>query len=370
MNSRKTDSLPAAESAEVLRRLAPPEAAFALLMRTALCVTLLFGVSVNAEEPPLCEAASAQFKSGDVSGAQSALWDCVKSGEGNETHAVYLAETYRELRNYDSGLTRVDALLEEHADNIDLLCIAAYLRYRRNEPKESMLLVSKAYRLAPENWRVHQLFALNYISFNMLEGAKLSLLKAIDLNPRNAELHYQLARLYFTLGSYVESIAASKQALSIFPDYAEVYHNLALSYEGNGNVDLAIANFEKAIELDRKHGRKDESPLIDFAVYQRMQGSPDASLPLLREALAINPRSPKANYQMGELLRDMKRYEESGKYLELAVSLDPCNARALYGLAMITRLLEDSDRSEALLKRFKEVDAGGHCDAAASRPNY
>jgi tetratricopeptide (TPR) repeat protein len=347
-------------------------------MRVALCIVLLSGLPLSAEESPVCEAASVQFKSGDVSGAQNALWDCVKSRLGDETHALYLAETYRELRNYDSGLTRVDALLKERPDNIDLLCLAAYLRYRRNEPKESMLLVSKAYKIAPENWRIHQLFALNYISFNMLEAAKLSLLKAIDLNPRNAELRYQLARLYFTLGSYVESIAASKEALAIFPDYPEVYHNLALSYEGNGNVDLATANFEKAIELDRKYGRKDESPLIDFAVYQRMQGSPEAGLPLLQEALAINPRSPKANYEMGELLRDMKRYEESKKYLELTVSLDPCNARALYGLAMITSLLGHSDRSDALLKRFKEVDArtknpavaGDHCDAATSGVSY
>ncbi len=347
-------------------------------MRIALCIILLSGLPLDAEESPSCEAASVQFKSGDVSGAQNALWDCVKSGVGNETHALYLAETYRELRDYDSGLTRTDALLKEHPDNVDLLCLAAYLHYRRNEPKQSMLLVSKAYRIAPGNWRVHQLFALNYISFNMLEAAKLSLMKAIGLNPGNAELYYQLARLYFTLGSYVESITASKQALSIFPGYPEVYHNLALSYEGNGNVDLAIINFEKAIELDRKYGRKDETPLIDFAVYQRMQGSPEASLPLLQEALAINPRSPKANYQMGELLRDMKRYEESKKYLELAVSLDPCNPKALYGLAMITNLLGDSDRFEALLKRFKEVDAriknpqgpGEHCDAATSGATY
>ena len=347
-------------------------------MRIALCIVLLSGLPLNAEEPPSCEAASVQFKSGDVSGAQNALWNCIQSGQGDETHAIYLAETYRALRNYDSGLTRIDALLKERPDNVDLLCLAAYLRYRRNEPGKSMLLVSKAYRIAPGNWRVHQLFGLNYISFNMLEPAKLSLLKAIGLNPGNAELRYQLARLYFTLGSYVESIATSKQALAIFPDYPEVYHNLALSYEGNGNVDLAIASFEKAIGLDRKYGRKDEMPLIDFAVYRRMQGSPEASLLLLQEALAINPRSAKANYQMGELLRDMKRYEESKKYLELAVLLDPCNARALYGLAMITSLLGDSDRSETLLQRFKEVDAhsrnptgaGDHCDAATSGASY
>jgi tetratricopeptide (TPR) repeat protein len=191
----------------------------------------------------------------------------------------------------------------------------------------------------------------------MMEAAKLSLLKAIDLHPQTAELHYQLARLYFTLGSYVESIKASKKALAIFPDYPEVYHNLALSYEGSGDVELAISNFEKAIELNRKYRRRDEWPLIDFAVYQRMRGAPEASFPLLQEALVVNPRSPKANYEMGELLRDMKRYPEARKYLELAVSLDPCNARALYGLAIVTRFLGDTNESDSVLARFKQVNA-------------
>jgi tetratricopeptide (TPR) repeat protein len=77
---------------------------------------------------------------------------------------------------------------------------------------------------------------------------------------------------------------------------------------------------------------------------------------LLEEALKINPQSPKANYEMGELLRDMRRYPEAAKYLEVAVELDPCNARAIYGLAILTRQLGEVARSTALFKQFREVD--------------
>lgn len=332
--------------------------------------------SLNADGPAACETGLAQVRRGDFAGGQASLWECVESGSGNATHAFYLALTYRPLKNYQSGLTRTYEDLKKLPDNVDLLYIAAYLHYRRNDTKNSMILASKAYAIAPKDWRIQQLFALNYISFNMFEAAKISLRQAIALKPDNAELYYQLARLYFTLGSFVDSIEISKKALAIFPDYPEVYHNLALSYEGNGNVELAIANFEKTVELNRKYNRQDEWPLIDFAVYQRMCGKPEASIPLLEEALKINPRSPKANYEMGELLRDMKRYEEAKKYLETAIKLDPCNARAIYGLAILTRRLGDTARSAALFKRFKEVDqeskdpanAGKACRAAAGAP--
>jgi tetratricopeptide (TPR) repeat protein len=336
-------------------------------MRIAVCfIAGLAGVALNAQElPGSCDAGLTSFRNHDVSKAQEALWDCVRSGRGANLHAEYLAQTYRELKNYESGLAAAEPELKTHPDNVDLLYLAAYLRYRRNETKDSMILVSKAYRLAPKDWRLHQLFALNYISFAMLEPAKLSLLQAIQLNSTNAELHYQLARLYFNLGSYVESIKESQQALSIFPDYPEAHHNLALSYQGSGNTELAVSSFEKAVALNTRLRRKDEAPLIDFAVYRRLLGSPEASLPLLREALEINPRSAKANYEMGELLRDLKRYEEAGKYLELAVTLDPCDPRALYSLAMVSRLLGNAGQSIAMLERFKKANARGKNTAGA-----
>ena len=325
-------------------------------MRAALLILLLMSPFLNAQEPASCTTGLAHFQSGDYAAAQDLLWQCIESRAGNENDAFYLAQTYRPLKNYASGLTRADRLLTELPDNVDLLYIAAYLHYRQNETKDSMLLTSRAYNLAPRDWRIQQLFALNYISFNMLEAARLSLQQAIALKPDNAELQYQLARLYFTQGNYVASIEASKKALAIFPDYAEVYHNLALCYEGNGNVELAVQSFQKAIELDQKYNKRDEWPLVDFADYQRMLGHPEESVKLLGEALEINPDSPKANYQMGELLSDQHKYADARKYLEVALKLDPCNAPTIYGLAIVMRRLGDAAQSKVYFDRFKEVD--------------
>lgn len=338
------------------------------MTKIVIRVVVLVGVGLQGQVQNPCERSLVDFNAGRLPDSQGALWECVESGRGNETHVLYLAQTYRGLKNYDSGLVKTDAALKLRPDSVDLLYLASYLRYRRNETKDSMALASRAYRIAPDDWRIHQVFALNYISFNMLEEAKLSLLRALEGKPDNAELHYQLARLHFTQGAFVHSIKASKKALEIFPDYLEAHHNLALSYEGNGDVDLAVGSFQKAIDLNRKYKRQDELPLIDFAVYQRMRGMPEAALPLLEEALLINPRSSKANYEIGELLRDIKRYPEARKYLEVAHQLDQCNARAIYGLAMVTRILGDTPRAMALLKRFKEVDAqtkvGKNCSAS------
>ena len=319
-------------------------------------LALLIAPLLHAQESASCDNGLALFQTGDFAAAQDLLWKCIESRAGNENDAFYLALTYRPLQNYASGLARVNRMLKEMPDNVDLLYIAAYLHYRQNETKDSMILTSKAYRLAPKDWRIQQLFALNYISFNMLEAAKLSLQEAIALKPDNAELEYQLARLYFTQGNYVASIETSKKALAIIPDYPEVYHNLALSYEGSGNVELALQSFQKAIELGQKYKRRDELPLIDFADYERMLGHPEASVTLLNEALNINPDSQKANYEVGELLADMHKYDEAKKYLEIALKLEPCNAATIYGLAIVTRRLGDAARSQIYFEQFRQVN--------------
>src|SRR5690348_14101140 len=123
-------------------------------MRVSVCCIIVFvGGLMKAQEPAgACDAGLASFKRRDLHRAQTLLWDCMSSGLGGSVHAVTLSQTYRELKNYDSGLTRVEAELEAHPDNVDALYLAAYLRYRRNETKESMIVVSKAYRLAPKDW--------------------------------------------------------------------------------------------------------------------------------------------------------------------------------------------------------------------------
>jgi Tfp pilus assembly protein PilF len=259
------------------------------------------------------------------------------------------------LKNYDAGLSRTDAAMKRSPEDVDLLYLAAYLRYRRNETKDSMVLLSKAYRLAPKDWRLHQLFALNYISFDMLEAAKLSLFQAIALNPNNSELYYQLGRLYFTLNRFDDSMQAMKSALAILPDYPEVYDSLGLTYEALQDEKQAAENFAKAIELDRKRGIKDEWPLINYGTFLLRRELPQESLAFLAQALQFRPLSTKANYQMGRALRALRRNDEAEKYFEKAIQLDPSYSSAYYQLATLIRNRGDRDRATVLFAQFKAL---------------
>jgi len=325
-------------------------------MRSALLLFVL-AASLKAQAPPVCQTGLDEVKRGDYTGAQTSLWSCLDSGLGSPDHTFYLTLTYRELKNYDSGLTEADSALKQSPDNVEMLYLAAFLHYRKGESKDSMLLLSKAYKLAPRDWRIHQLFALNYITFKMNEAVEAELKTAIALNPTNAELDYQLGRLYFTLNWYDKSIEAMRRALALVPEYPEVYDSLGLTYEAMQDEKQAAENFAKAVELDRKHGIKDEWPLINYAkLLMFYDQSPQASLPLLTQALEINPRSPEANYQMGRVLRALHRNDEAEKYFEKTIEADPSFKYAYYQLGTLAQKRGDSSRAAFFLGRFKALN--------------
>jgi Tfp pilus assembly protein PilF len=313
--------------------------------------------SLRAQSPPACQTGLDQVKSGDYVNAQASLWSCVESGSGNSTHTYYLTLTYRQLKNYDSGLSNANAALQQTPDSVELLYLAAFLHYRRGENKDSMLLLSKAYKQAPNDWRIHQLFALNYITFNMNEAVEAELKKAIALNPTNAELEYQLGRLYFTLNRFDESIEAMKRALAITPDYPEVYDNLGLTYMGLREPKLAEESFAKAIEIDRKQDIKDPYPLINCAkFYFFYETAPEKSLPLLSEAMEFSPRSREANYQMGRVLRALHRDVDAEKYFEKTIEIDSSFPYPYYELATLLQKRGENARAAALMDRFKVLN--------------
>lgn len=325
------------------------------LMRFAICFILLVTALPLSAQNSTCQEGLTQVKRGDHVNGQSSLWKCVESGLGNETDAFYLTLTYRTLKNYDSGLGKAKLTLERFPENVDLLYLAAYLHYRRNETKDSMLLLSKAYKENPNDWRIHQLFALNYIIFRMPDAVELELNKAISLNPANAELHYQLGRLYFSRERFEKSIEEINRALALMPDYPEAYDSLGLSYEALQDFKRAGENYRKAIELDRKYGIKDEWPLIDYGTMLFREESPQAALPYFLEALEINPLSPKANYQAGRATRFQKRYEEAAKYFQKTVDADPTYAYAYYQLATLAQQKGDRQRASVLMDKYKAL---------------
>jgi len=285
--------------------------------------------------------------------AQQLLWLCVLSNERQPQDAVNLTFTYRALRNYTEGQTRVAAEIERAPANEDLHYVSAYLLFRTRQYEASMKELTAAYVMKQDDWRLHQLFALCFVEQKNNSYSEQEFARAIKLNPENAELYYQLSRLYYTEQRFSEALDASSRAVAISPNYAEAYDNMGLCYKANGDIPQAIESFSRAINLTERAGNKDPWPYINFAVLLEAQ-SPGSAISLLEQAVSIDPQNADANYYLGRSLLQNGQAENAQKYFEKTIAIDPACASAYYALATLLRA-RDPGRSATLLRKFEEL---------------
>jgi tetratricopeptide (TPR) repeat protein len=75
----------------------------------------------------------------------------------------------------------------------------------------------------------------------------------------SVDQHFAVGRIYdqafkdLTAGHFAEAIRGFSEVLKVLPHHVQSYGNLGLAYAGQGARDRAIANLDKAIELDAEY---------------------------------------------------------------------------------------------------------------------
>ena len=102
----------------------------------------------------------------------------------------------------------------------------------------------------------------------------------LENNPRYVRAHLSLAKIAYTQENYAKSIMHANNGLDITETSKEAYLFKARSQHQLGYMDLALANYDRAISLDEEYG---EAYLYRGALKQSV-GSPDACADIKKAA--------------------------------------------------------------------------------------
>lgn len=203
--------------------------------------------------------------------------------------------------------------------------------------------------------------------------------------PDPAELLYAEARTAADEGHDAEAKRLYREMVAQFPRHLRARNNLALLLDAAGDHEGALAELDRALDLDAEHttlltnrgallgalGRyaaaerdlrrvlrvepANVEALFNLGVVMTKKGLWGEAVPHLRHVTELDPERGTAFYYLGEALNHVDDLLGALSAYQRATELQPGNARALYGLGIIYDRLARPDDAARMYRKSREV---------------
>jgi tetratricopeptide (TPR) repeat protein len=210
--------------------------------------------------------------------------------------------------------------------------------------------------------------AMAYIKIAHPDWARPVLESLSTHDAKNALYPYWLGRLDYDAHHYPEAIHRFQQANTLDPTMGRAYDNLGLCYFYQNQTDLAVKNFNRAIELDRQFLRPSPWPYLNLAVAQQFMGHAQQAETNLREALRLDPQLAPAHYHLGNLLQQQGQLDAAVQEQLAAARLDDKYAEPHVALAHLYKQQGRTADAQEEVKIYLRLHPGANDPSKASNP--
>jgi tetratricopeptide (TPR) repeat protein len=207
-------------------------------------------------------------------------------------------------------------------------------------PQDASARLSKALPFA--GLRESFEFARNYLSLGFVffergyfEPAAAFFQQALNDDPKNAEALYGLGSAYLQQQKTSDARECFQRVLQLRPGYPgtlpNAWNNLGILDAREGNTDLAIQDFERALQIDPDHS----VALQNLGnAYRQKKDWPQAKR-VLEKAFALNPDEAETNYSLGMVYAQENDSDRAYEYLRRALLARPGYPEALNNLGIL-----------------------------------
>ena len=192
--------------------------------------------------------------------------------------------------------------------------------------------------------------AVDAIQSGQLEKAISSVEEALTADPADVPSWQLYVNLLNAAGRTEDASKAKEKLMSMGISELDELMIEAAENLADGNIDAAIATYQKAVEFNPDDA--DVHSSLAMALFQ--SGDKEAALAAGRQAVELAPDDSRSNYGLGHMLRLTGNMDEALDALTKAIEAEPDFMPALYEQGM---LLAEKGRFEAALKNFEKFGA-------------
>jgi serine/threonine protein kinase/Tfp pilus assembly protein PilF len=175
---------------------------------------------------------------------------------------------------------------------------------------------------------------------------------AVALRPESSGAHLNLGFALSEKGQLDAAIASYQKAIELNPNYAMAHNNLGIMLKQTGQLDAAIASLKKAIELDPKLAMAHNN----LGTALKDSGQVDAAIASFRTAIELDSKLAEPHINLGIALGDKGQLDAAVASHKTAVEIDPKLAMAHYSLGNTLRNKGELDQAIASYKTAIELD--------------
>jgi tetratricopeptide (TPR) repeat protein len=221
------------------------------------------------------------------------------------------------------------------------------------------------------------------------ERARVAYQTAIELDPSNISRYGDLMSLEFELGRNNEATALANRAISVAPNDARAWVWKGNAELLNNSYNSATASYETAARLDEHNA----DALLGLAAVKLLSGLSDAAIEiykigiqkfpgdsrfyiacaeamrvspqsvelagsaeaLLKKAIALEPNSAEAHYQLGQLALQQGRLTAAESEFLASLSANPNQSKVHFGLALAYRRTGRASEATKEFALFEEM---------------
>lgn len=172
-----------------------------------------------------------------------------------------------------------------------------------------------------------------------------------QIAPRQ-ETHYELGIVYRDAKRYAEAIAEFQKAIDLDPNFVEAHTRLGEIYLEMGRFDEAENAANAALKIDANS--QPAHQLLDAIQQTRPTPSPVKSP---EQTTALDIPDAKKHYERGEAFLNNKQYNEAAAAFKRALKIDPNFADAYCGLGIAYLEIEALDDAKTAVEKASELKA-------------
>jgi len=261
---------------------------------------------------------------------------------GNTQEATpILQEAYRHVQ--DAGVrNRVAA---------DLIALS----YKANDLNQAVDILRELEKARPSDPAT---LYMAYRTYSDLAAQHLA--KLAEAAPESAQMHEVLGQLSASQDDFPEAVAQYRKALELDPGLPGVHFELGQMILANSTEEPARAEAESELKLALAFDPGNSESEYLLGEIEWLRSKPEEALKHYQKALALRPDYVDAQIAAGKALARLGDAEGALKFLSDAVAVDPRSEAAHYQLSQIYRKLgrtEDAERESETFRRLRESQA-------------